>query len=191
VETKNRLSRPKGKIFEAIPGGVGPRPEFVLARGLFSANQCEMLLSKTRFYRNDSQYLARRVDISYLKPDKFAWVFEKVESAATNKNVWGLTLSAITESIRIQRYRRRDFSDLHSDYDYPTVDHSKLTVVVPLIDPKEWQGGALEIGNSGVSPRWKQGDAVIFPSFILHRVTRVTKGTRIILSAWISGPPLR
>jgi hypothetical protein len=42
-----------------------------------------------------------------------------------------------------------------------------------------------------LAPRMQKGDAVIFPSFTLHRVTPVLSGIRIVLSAWISGPPLR
>jgi PKHD-type hydroxylase len=31
----------------------------------------------------------------------------------------------------------------------------------------------------------------LFPSFVLHRVTPVTKGTRYSLVAWVSGPPFK
>jgi len=183
--------RPRGEILEPIPIRARPLPQFVAARGLFTSNQCETLLEKTRFYRSDSESFGRRVDISYLKPEQFSWVFEKIASVASRKNLWGLALSAISEPMRIQRYRRRDYSDPHSDYDYATPDHSKLTVIVPLVDRGDWDGGVLEIGNSFLAPRMQQGDAVIFPSFSLHRVTPVIRGVRIVLSAWISGPPLR
>jgi PKHD-type hydroxylase len=179
------------EILEPIPIHARPLPQFVAARGLFTLSQCETLLEKTRFYRSDSESFGRRVDISYLKPEQFGWVFAKIASVASRKNLWGLALSAISEPMRIQRYRRRDYSDPHSDYDYATPDHSKLTVIVPLVDRRDWEGGVLEIGNSFLAPRMQQGDAVIFPSFSLHRVTPVTSGVRIVLSAWISGPPLR
>lgn len=38
-----------------------------------------------------------------------------------------------------------------------------------------------------VAPRDK-GTVIIFPSYILHRVTPVTKGVRKSLAVWISGP---
>lgn len=191
AKTKKRPLRRKREILEPIPTRARSLPQFVVVRRLFSPDHCQTLLSKTRFYRSDSQYFARRVDISYLKPDDFAWVFEKMAAVAAKQNVWELALSAISEPMRIQRYRRGDYSDPHSDYDYTSPDHSKLTVVVPLVDRRNWRGGDLEIGNSFLTPRMDKGDAVIFPSFCLHRVTRVTSGSRIILSAWIAGPVLR
>jgi len=36
-----------------------------------------------------------------------------------------------------------------------------------------------------------QGTALIFPSFIVHKVNPVTKGTRHSLVAWIEGPKWR
>ena len=36
-----------------------------------------------------------------------------------------------------------------------------------------------------------QGTAVIFPSFVLHRVTPVTQGTRWSLTLWSHGPAFR
>jgi PKHD-type hydroxylase len=183
--------RSRREILEPIPIRARPLPQFVAVRGLFTSSQCETLLEKTRFYRSDSESYGRRVDISYLKPEQFGWVFTKIAAVAARKNVWGLALSAISEPMRIQRYRTRDYSDPHSDYDYATPDHSKLTIIVPLVDRADWDGGVLEIGNSFLAPRMQQGDAVIFPSFSLHRVTPVTSGIRTVLSAWISGPPLR
>jgi PKHD-type hydroxylase len=191
VLNRKAEERSPREILEPVPIPALPMPEFVIVPALFTSRQCQALLAKTRFYRNDSQSLARRVDISYMKPDQYGWVFARIAVAAARKNIWGLALSAITEPMRVQRYRRRDYSDPHSDYDYTTPDHSKLTVVVPLVDRREWTGGVLEIGNSSLAPRMRKGDAVIFPSFSLHRVTPVISGIRIILSAWISGPPLR
>jgi PKHD-type hydroxylase len=185
------MARARREILEPVPMRARPLPQFAAVRGLFTSGQCETLLEKTRFYRSDSQYFGRRVDISYLKPEQFGWVFAKIAAVAARKNPWDLALSVISEPMRIQRYRRRDYSDPHSDYDYATPDHSKLTVIVPLVDRRNWEGGILEIGNSFLAPRMQKGDAVIFPSFSLHRVTRVLSGIRIVLSAWVAGPPLR
>jgi PKHD-type hydroxylase len=191
LATRPLTPRSPREILEPIPIRARPLPQFVAVRGLFTSSQCETLLEKTRFYRSDSESFGRRVDISYLKPEQFGWVFTKIASVASRKNLWGLALSAISEPMRIQRYRRGDYSDPHSDYDYATPDHSKLTVIVPLVDRRDWDGGVLEIGNSFLAPRMQQGHAVIFPSFSPHRVTPVTRGVRIVLSGWISGPALR
>jgi PKHD-type hydroxylase len=93
--------------------------------------------------------------------------------------------------MRIQSYVRGDYNDVHSDYDYTTQDYSKLTVVVPLVPRTKWKGGDLTVGNELATPKMALGDAIVFPSFLPHFVARVSKGTRVTLSAWISGPPLR
>ena len=36
-----------------------------------------------------------------------------------------------------------------------------------------------------------QGDLIIFPSFIWHRVTPVTRGVRKSLVLWFIGPPFK
>jgi len=124
-------------------------------------------------------------------PQQARWLFAKLGYLAARKNVWDLALSAIVEPIRVQRYRRGDYSDLHTDYDYTDGDCSKLTIIMPLVDPHEWGGGKLQIGNSLATPRLRRGDAVVFPSFTPHKVSPVLRGNRIILSAWVSGPLLR
>ena len=37
----------------------------------------------------------------------------------------------------------------------------------------------------------KKGDALIFPSYLRHRVAPVTKGTRYSVVAWFGGPPFK
>lgn len=182
-------------ILEPVPLRPRRLPSFVVHRHALSKPECRDLLSnptcRSPFYKSRSQQLARKVEYAYITPSHAPWLFDRVGRLAARRNVWGLALTAIADPMRLQRYRRHDYSDVHSDYDYPTTDHSKLTVVIPLVSPSEWHGGELEIGNDFQTPRLRLGDAVIFPSFVPHRVTRVTGGTRLILSAWISGPQLR
>lgn len=80
----------------------------------------------------------------------------------------------------------------------------KLSVSINLSDSDDYEGGDMEFTDL---PRTKQdkelntwtnkelfrqkGTVIVFPSFIRHRVTPVTKGTRYSAVAWINGPPLR
>jgi PKHD-type hydroxylase len=77
--------------------------------------------------------------------------------------------------------------------DFGTGVSRKLSNVVQLSDPSEYEGGNLQImTNSGVQRiRKKRGLAVAFPSFTFHTVTPVTAGTRQSLVAWVSGAPFR
>lgn len=67
----------------------------------------------------------------------------------------------------------------------------KLSVVVQLSDPDDYEGGNLQImsedGSSYIAPRIR-GTVIVFDSRAKHRVLKVTKGVRKSLVSWIVGP---
>jgi PKHD-type hydroxylase len=77
----------------------------------------------------------------------------------------------------------------------------KISVTVSLSDGETYEGGDLEFdlrNNPDSSPNIIQskqarikGAITIFPSFIWHRVTPVTKGTRYSLVIWTVGEPFK
>ena len=67
----------------------------------------------------------------------------------------------------------------------------KLSMSVQLSDPSEYEGGELQVVKETNVLKKNRGSAFIFPSYLLHRVTPVTKGTRYSLVCWISGHPFR
>lgn len=69
----------------------------------------------------------------------------------------------------------------------------KLSVVVQLSPADNYEGGRLELDRDGLpSDRFCDvGDLIIFPSFLRHRVTPVTKGVRYSLVTWYQGPRFR
>ena len=72
----------------------------------------------------------------------------------------------------------------------------KLSVTFLLNDPKkDFKGGTFQI-NSGEeknaeSVPMRKGDIIVFPSFLIHRVAPVTKGTRKSIVVWVLGPKFR
>ena len=65
----------------------------------------------------------------------------------------------------------------------------KLSVSVQLSDSHEYEGGDFEMqGMKLPESLRKKGTVLVFPSYELHRVTPVTKGTRKSLVAWFVGP---
>jgi PKHD-type hydroxylase len=69
----------------------------------------------------------------------------------------------------------------------------KLSFSILLSDPSDFEGGDLILHNSKYpeSLPKKQGQINFFPSWTLHEVTPVTKGTRISLVGWVNGPRFR
>jgi predicted 2-oxoglutarate/Fe(II)-dependent dioxygenase YbiX len=121
-----------------------------------------------------------------------ALIFEKLEGAisACNYDVYGYDLLGFNEKIQLIRYDPGDFYDWHMDFGNMEFSQRKLSIVVQLTSPDEYEGGDLEFFRNGVAPR-DQGTLILFPSFMYHRVTEITKGTRRSLVAWISGNPFK
>ena len=62
-----------------------------------------------------------------------------------------------------------------------------------LSDPAGYEGGTLQLrpDSTITDAPIIRGTATIFPSFVLHRVTPVTMGTRWSLTLWTHGPAFR
>jgi len=76
----------------------------------------------------------------------------------------------------------------------------KISVTINLNKPGEYEGGNLkfDFGPHNPKQRYKeceeirpQGSMIVFPSFVHHQVTPVTKGTRYSLVLWCLGRPFR
>lgn len=70
----------------------------------------------------------------------------------------------------------------------------KLSMVLCLSDPSEFEGGELQVktNSDNISTlELQKGRAWFFPSWVLHRVTPVTKGVRKSLVLWSGGPPFK
>lgn len=86
----------------------------------------------------------------------------------------------------------------HHDIFYMNGDpyyHRKLSCVVQLSDPKDYEGGDLTFEHVQQNPNAdemkEQGTVIFFPSFVRHAAKPVTSGTRYSLAAWFDGPKWR
>lgn len=68
----------------------------------------------------------------------------------------------------------------------------RLTLVLQLSDPDEYEGGLLQLGedrdpDTAITVERQKGLILAFPSWAFHRVSPVTWGTRRTLVLWFSG----
>jgi PKHD-type hydroxylase len=133
------------------------------------------------------------------------WLFSRMEHAFqfANLNAFNFDISYFKE-IQFTEY---DASyegkyDWHEDCTFARNHPSrrKISMVVQLTDPSEYEGGNLELDTGQMGGEDQQpkvddlrrvGTTIIFPSFLRHRVTPVTKGKRYSLVSWYEGPPFR
>ena len=80
----------------------------------------------------------------------------------------------------------------HTDTAYGSMATRKLSVSVLLCDPDSYEGGRLEFCPGGaLKNATEAGSAVVFPSYMAHRITPVTRGERVALVAWMHGREFR
>lgn len=96
------------------------------------------------------------------------------------------------EQTQITRYEKNEHYDWHVDTFPPVNDlQRKLSVVTLLSDTKDFEGGNFLLKNCKDQPTLNQGDILVFPSILEHKVMPVTKGTRYSAVNWINGVSFR
>ena len=130
--------------------------------------------------------------------DGMGWVMDRLIDVVrkSNRDRFDFDLQEFAESPQIATYETTEGGHFkwHSDIgDGPVARKRKLTLVAQLSKPGTYDGGDLEVmpGAHIVGASRAQGCVTIFPSFHLHQVTPVTKGTRHSLTVWAHGPAFR
>jgi PKHD-type hydroxylase len=123
--------------------------------------------------------------------DASAWVYDRLKDLSVEANgVWKFNLHTIVDSIQYtEYYEGGGHYGWHTDIGPGSINHRKISITIQLSDDDEYEGGDFELWTGGefkTLPR-KKGCAILFPSFLLHRVTPVTKGTRKSLVLWVGG----
>ncbi len=108
-----------------------------------------------------------------------------------NRNAFGVDIDRPYE-VQYTEYHSENqgFYDWHHDIDWNNQRpfDRKLSVVIQLDDPSEYEGGEFNF-KTVPNPEFKpQGSVLVFPSYLEHRVTPVISGTRHSLVTWIEGP---
>ena len=123
------------------------------------------------------------------------WIFARLtDSAITiNDKYFKFDLRSFDQGLQFTKYSAPDqHYDWHVDraHQRPT---RKLSLSLQLSDPSTYDGGDLQLkfNHDEITVQRTRGVATFFPSYTLHRVTPVTRGTRYSLVAWISGPPFK
>ena len=173
----------------------------------FNADELDWIHNLKELYKYEIASIVGPTDPSILKEirqsrikwltydEKSMWLYDKLENFAVEANniIWGFDLHSIIDSIQYTEYTEGcGHYDWHVDIG-PGIKHRKISIVVQLSDPSEYEGGDLQIWSGGQFrsvPKIK-GCTALFPSFLLHRVTPVTNGLRRTLVLWIGGGSYR
>jgi len=142
--------------------------------------------------RNQNKLKTRDSNISWLAPDdNLDWLYRRLTDTLTslNERFFGFDLYGFTEGLQFTNYKAPTGKyDSHNDRAFNTPIR-KLSITIQLSNPKDYEGGNLELINSDkpIICEKQQGKLYAFPSFVLHRVTPIIKGERNSLVGWITG----
>lgn len=157
----------------------------------FTAKQAEVNSTKTVV-----DLAMRRTDVFFQNPMGPMGCITRSYIEVANQNAgWSYDLTG-QEDTQFGRYKSSDNGhyDWHMD-SFPPENGSqrKLSCVILLNDPAEFEGGELLLENTNEEKNLltKQGDIIVFPSFIKHKVTPVTKGVRYTAVTWAVGPSFK
>lgn len=123
------------------------------------------------------------------------WIYKKLGMIAAQCNAerFGFDLYGFYQELQLTQYEEGNFFEWHMDFGAGEISARKLSITVQLTDPDEYEGGDLQfmINNKIVDAPRGKGTVIVFPSFVMHRVTPVRKGVRRSIVGWVSGPPYR
>jgi PKHD-type hydroxylase len=123
------------------------------------------------------------------------WLFERLDGIIQelNNRFYNFDINSFGESLQLTTYDTADNGHYDWHIDMGGKVSRKLSLVLQLSDPLDYDGGNLEISTAAepiIVPK-ERGLVSVFPSWCRHRVSPVTRGTRQSLVVWMSGPNFR
>jgi PKHD-type hydroxylase len=146
----------------------------------------------------------RKSRVKFFTPDgNNNWIFDRLSSLidSINSRYYGFDLNGF-DAIQFTEYGKEgEKYDWHMDTILGNsrsdrfVQTRKLSLTIPINDPSEWEGGEFQLQTGTpeepMTVEQKRGTAIIFPSFLIHRVTPIVSGVRKSLVIWVVGPKFK
>jgi PKHD-type hydroxylase len=114
--------------------------------------------------------------------------------SVANQDYYNFNISYSKDSLQYTEYYGSNEGKYgwHMDTSPDSFSPRKLSLIAQLSDPDEYAGGELQIklydiDNTIITIPKQKGLVTIFPSYMWHRVTPTTKGTRKSLVWWVGG----
>jgi PKHD-type hydroxylase len=151
----------------------------------------------------DSISDVRRSDVKFLTPnEQNIWIFDRINSVIDilndrfyNMDLYGYESMQYTEYNSEEKGHYGFHMDSAIGASNALGETRKLSMSMFLNDPDEYKGGKFQFNEgtekNAVDVPQKKGRMIVFPSFMIHRVTPVTKGIRKSLVVWVLGPKFR
>ena len=148
-------------------------------------------------YRNTTLFVPPKAD-DFI----FTRVLSAIQSFNSCENGYNFDIQGLAEPPNVMRYQAADINkhgkpgryDWHMDLGPGSVPSMRKISYSILLNPGEYEGGELcfHIGRftdpfPGQDGTEVTGNMLLFPSYVVHRVLPVTKGTRYSMVGWAHG----
>jgi len=155
----------------------------------------ELPFQEATTFSNDGDKSVRSSSVKWIPQDeKWEWLYNRLMELAVeaNNKLWKFDLISAPELIQYTEYYASEEGhyDWHQDIGPNEGSLRKVSITVQLSEADEYEGGDLQLwmgGNSVINSARGAGVVVVFPSYLMHRVSKVTKGTRRSFVLWIGG----
>jgi len=173
---------------------------------LFTDEDIEQVIALSKKYAQVEGNVSGTVDHSYRNSkiiwlpltDETTFLYERIISLMKNANtsMWKFHITDIKDSLQVSEYVGAIHPNEAGHYDWhmdvgESASTRKISMSIQLTDETDYDGGDLEfmIHRSIIKAPREKGTVIFFPSYLTHRVTKVTRGTRRSLVFWFHGPP--
>ena len=173
-----------------------------LYKGALTDEECDKIIEVgNEQEKQDAGIFANSHGDEKVRKTQISWIREPwIDSTQefyfrdANSNVFGF-LADLMPAAQFGTYKEGDFYEWHYDVNWESDRQydRKLSIVIQLSDPNDYEGGVFEFQYPFEQPKGfeERGSVLIFPSYITHRVTKITKGERKSLVNWLEGPRWR
>jgi len=144
-------------------------------------------------------YREKRARQHMFCPDDIDWLDSKLDRLINlaNRDYFYLDISFGCLSKQLIQYNENDWFDTHDDSTHWENFHfdRKITFIIQLSDESEYTGGEILVEqhlniDMPINLK-KQGSALLFPTFAIHKVNKILTGSRKAFICWYGGPKFR
>jgi PKHD-type hydroxylase len=182
--------------------------DFWIWENKLSKSFCDLILSEVDWKANETASIVEsktdtgleihRIDKS-IRDTNIVWhdstsimgcIISAHIHSANEQAGWNMSLDYM-EGVQMGKYGIGGKYDWHADVPMGEFleeeNPRKLSCSILLNDTSEFKGGEFKFKNENLNLNFGQGSILVFPSFLEHRVTPVTEGTRYTAVSWMHG----
>jgi PKHD-type hydroxylase len=167
---------------------------------LFTPEECASIIAIGNTKLMEAEVMGdndgyRKSQVAWLYSVDIEFAFRRVTDVifSLNEQFFKFDLFGMAEGFQFTRYDApTGFYGMHIDKCVNSVVR-KLSLTIQLSSPEDYDGGelALQYESKPEMMSKEMGKMLVFPSYVLHEVRPVTRGTRYSLVAWITGKPFK